>query len=158
MTRKQCWYNTMKNSKSTIKKLEDKNTVNETSYLTREQIVVEGKIKHVRFNKNVYATLVPTRVETNSLESVNEDTDDHDKYNERFYSIKKLPESISKLDIESINSLRSCLKLPIIKTIENQDYLLQSDSDISEYCQDKEKKNKYKVFRFYDDILTYMVK
>ena len=154
MTRKQCWYNTMKNSKSNINKLENKNTVNEA----REQIVVEGKIKHVRFNKNVYATLVPTREETNSLESVNTYKNDNDKYNERFYSIKELPESISNLDIESINSLRSCLKLPIIQTIENQDYLQQSDSNISEYSQYKDKKNKYKVFRFYDDILTYMVK
>jgi hypothetical protein len=154
ISRKQSWYNIMKNY-DLKEDFDEKKQIYDNVFLDNcKQFTVEGKIKEVRFNNCVYAALIPTRKENEALELKNINST-YDNYNERHHIIKDLPNNIAELDIEHINSIKSSIKLPTIKKVSIQYNDEQNDSETN---IKKEKNNKRKMFRFHDDILSYMIK
>lgn len=155
ISRKQYWHNIMKKYDFNKDDVDEKKIIYDNiSIDNNKKFTVEGKIKEVRFNNCVYAALIPTREEHNALE-LRQNNSEYDNYNERHHIIKDLPNNIAELDIENINSIKSSIKLPTIKKVSIQYNDEQNDSETN---IKKEKNNKRKMFRFHDDILSYMIK
>lgn len=155
ISRKQYRHNVMKNYNSKDNNFYEKkvNYAN-VSIQNNKQFVVEGKIKQVRFNNCVYIALIPTREENDILE-LRENNSEYDNYNEHHHIIKDLPNNIAELDIESIYSIKSCIKPSDINSLGIQNFNDKSESHTYEI---NEINNQSKIFRFYDDILSYMIK
>ena len=71
LTRKQYWYNIMKLDKH-HKNIEEIDVscqipVNNHGNTDTDIVTVIGNVKQVRFNNNVYATLIPTKEELNKV-------------------------------------------------------------------------------------------
>ena len=176
LSRKQYWYSIMKYDGT---RLNGKNKQNIPI------IHVVGKERSVRFNNEVYVKLVPTRTEIAMVEAITTKVDDNDKYNETVYNVEKLPPVISKLDIDSIKSLKSSIKLPTIHKTPTTSSTPSTTSTPDTYCdnnnvlhtktirekvtreeatqnqvkkQQKQQKQSKPIFHFHDDILSYILK
>ena len=121
-------------------------------------VTVIGNVKQVRFNNNVYATLIPTKEELkkvymdykqhnidNVVSNINNDFNklNEEKFNyiENVKIIEPLPESLSV----SVNQNKSCIKQRKTNSNNNTDYKYNNRTTIANG-----------KFQFYDDILDYI--